>query len=218
MSDVLALAMAAGPHNPNAFLTLVPGRQVDTSRTTGAGEDWSTLMVLAQDGDRRAYRELLEGITPYVRNLAARCFREPTNIDDAVQDVLLTIHLVRHTYDPQRPFGPWLAAIANRRIIDRLRRETRQKAREVVLTANHETFADPAANHSAGTFDEATLAQAIGRLPPDQRRAITMLKLNEMSLKEAAAASGRSIVALKVATHRAVKNLRRLLKQESERQ
>jgi RNA polymerase sigma-70 factor (ECF subfamily) len=42
-----------------------------------------------------------------------------------------------------------------------------------------------------------------------------MLKLNEMSLKEAAVASGRSIPALKVATHRAIKSLRRMLKQQS---
>jgi RNA polymerase sigma-70 factor (ECF subfamily) len=56
---------------------------------------------------------------------------------------------------------------------------------------------------------------AIEKLPPDQREAIRMLKLNEMSLKEAAATSGRSIVALKVATHRAIKNLRQLLKGDS---
>ncbi len=37
-------------------------------------------------------------------------------ITDAVQDVLLTVHMVRHAYDPSRPFGPWLLAIANRRI------------------------------------------------------------------------------------------------------
>jgi len=84
--------------------------------------DWSGLMVCAQDGDRRAYRALLEDVTPYLRALAARCFKAPGDIEDAVQDVLLTVHAVRHTYDSGRPFGPWLVAIANRRIIDRLRR------------------------------------------------------------------------------------------------
>jgi RNA polymerase sigma-70 factor (ECF subfamily) len=47
-------------------------------------------------------------------------------------------------------------------------------------------------------------------------QAVTLLKLNDMSLKEAAAASGRSIAALKVATHRAIKTLRTLLKQPSD--
>src|ERR1700759_3151492 len=80
--------------------------------------DWSRLMAAAQDGDRAAYRALLEAVTPYVRALASRCFRDPVDIEDAVQDVLLTIHTVRHAYDPARPFGPFLVAIANRRIID----------------------------------------------------------------------------------------------------
>ena len=175
-------------------------------------------MAQAQDGDRQAYRTLLEGITPYIRSLARRCFKQPTDVDDAVQDVLLTVHMVRHAYDPTRPFGPWLVAIANRRIIDRLRRDTRRKAREVELSTDHETFADPTTNISSSAPDHVALVQAIDRLPPDQRQTITMLKLNEMSLKDAAAASGRSVVALKVATHRAVKSLRRMLKRQSDGQ
>src|SRR5215470_16715288 len=130
-----------------------------------------------------------------------RCFKQPSDVEDAVQDVLLTVHMVRHAYDPSRPFGPWLLAIVNRRIIDRLRRETRQKAREIALSAKHETFSASATNLSDANFDAAALGEAIERLPPEQRQAIRLLKLNEMSLKEAAEANGRSIAALKVATH-----------------
>ena len=115
---------------------------------------------------------------------------------------------------PKRPFAPWLVAIANRRIIDRLRRHTRQKAREIELSAEHETFAEEPANLDSAIPAELTLAGAIDKLPPDQRDAIRMLKLNEMSLKEASNASGRSIAALKVATHRAIRNLRQMLKGE----
>jgi RNA polymerase sigma-70 factor (ECF subfamily) len=85
----------------------------------------------------------------------------------------------------------------------------------VELSIEHETFADPETNLHE-TLDEAALGQAIEQLPPDQRQTITMLKLNEMSLKEAAAASGRSIPALKVATHRAIKSLRRLLRSQGD--
>jgi len=173
-------------------------------------------MLRAQDGDRQAYRTLLEDVTPYLRAVAARCFKQAGDIEDAVQDILLTVHMVRHAYDPSRPFGPWLLAIANRRIIDRLRRETRQKAREIELAPEHETFAEPATNRDEVISDAASLHEAIERLPPDQRQAIKMLKLNEMSLMEAAAASGRSISALKVATHRAVKSLRKMLTRKSE--
>ena len=174
-------------------------------------------MVRAQDGDRQAYHTLLEDLTPYLRSIAGRCFKQARDIEDAVQDVLLTIHMVRHAYDPSRPFGPWLLAIANRRIIDRLRRETRKKTREIELSPQHETFAEHATNLDETISDEMSLSEAIERLPPDQRQAIKMLKLNEMSLKEAATVSGRSISALKVATHRAVKSLRKMLQTKSER-
>lgn len=203
--------MSSGRHTASALLTLVAGSAIDDPPKTNDGADWSKLMALAQDGDREAYRRLLESVTPYLRLLAKRCFKDAADVEDAVQDVLLTIHMVRHAYDPTRPFGPWLVTIANRRMIDRLRRDTRRRAREVALSADHETLADPATNLHQDVLDEAGLAHAIERLPPDQRQTITMLKLNEMSLKEAAAASGRSIPSLKVATHRAIKNLRRLL-------
>ncbi|HEX3992006.1 MAG TPA: sigma-70 family RNA polymerase sigma factor [Acetobacteraceae bacterium] len=200
------------PHAPK--LMLVASTEPDGTRTSNSQPDWSALMAGAQNGDRDAYRMLLQQIEPYVRSIAARCFNRPADAEDAVQDVLLTVHAVRHTYDPKRPFAPWLVAIANRRIIDRLRRHTRQKAREVELSPEHETFAEAAANFDHTTSAERALVGAIDKLPPDQREAIRMLKLREMSLKEASQASGRSIVALKVATHRAIRNLRQLLKGE----
>jgi RNA polymerase sigma-70 factor, ECF subfamily len=205
----LTLVASSGSSGPQS------GRAGDAR---GGGErDWSGLMARAQDGDRGAYRALLEDITPYLRALATRCFRDTGDIEDAVQDVLLTIHAVRHAYDPSRPFGPWLVAIANRRIIDRLRRQIRARSREIELTAEHETFSAHPANHlGESSADEAVLHAAIEHLPPDQRQAIRLLKLKEMSLNEAAQASGKSVSALKVATHRAIKSLRKLLRQPSD--
>jgi RNA polymerase sigma-70 factor, ECF subfamily len=194
--------------------------RADDERSATRHRDWSGLMARAQDGDRHAYRTLLEDMTPYLRALAARCFKSPGDIEDAVQDVLLTVHAVRQAYDPRRPFGPWLVAIANRRIIDRLRRQKRAKSREIELTTEHETFSAHQANlrpsFDETSADEATLHEAIETLPPDQRQAIRLLKLREMSLKEAALASGRSVSALKVATHRAIKSLRKIMRQPSE--
>ena len=203
--------MPGGGHNRPMPLTLVGRSGTHDPRRTEGTRDWSRLMLRAQDGDRQAYRALLEDITPYLRTLAKRCFKQPNDIEDVVQDILLTVHMVRHAYDPSRSFGPWLLAIANRRIVDRVRREARQRAREIKLAREHETFDDHAANLDETRYDEAALNETIERLPPEQRQAIRMLKLNEMSLKEAAAASGRSISALKVATHRAVKSLRKML-------
>ena len=165
-------------------------------------------MARAQSGDRDAYRHLLEAITPYLRSLAAQQHRTPSDVEDVVQDILLTVHAVRHTYDPARPFAPWLTAIARRRIIDRLRYRTRQAAREVPLDAQPETFAMAAPNHEEPALIAGRLRQAIAALPVGQRRAVELLRLEELSLKEAAVKSGMTVGALKVAVHRGLKALR----------
>ena len=182
------------------------------AESRGRGVDWSILMAHAQAGEQQAYRRLLREIAPYIRSLVVRSQREPADIEDAVQDVLLTVHAVRHTYDPTRPFGPWLVAIAKRRVTDRLRRYGRTMARETPLTNEDETFAAPETNYEDRASAESELHAAIERLPHAQRDAIRLLKLQEMSLKEAASATGMSVASLKVATHRAMKNLRRICK------
>lgn len=183
----------------------------DAKVTRANDADWSILMARAQSGESEAYRRLLEQVTPCVRSLAIRLSRDPRDVEDAVQDVLLTIHAVRHTYDPSRPFGPWLVAIAHRRIVDWLRRQGRTRSRETTIEPRHETFPAVRANIAEAGSDRRALRAAVASLPPTQRQAIKLLKLQEMSLKEAAAASGVSIASLKVATHRALKNLRRML-------
>jgi RNA polymerase sigma-70 factor (ECF subfamily) len=177
--------------------------------------DWSILMARAQGGDRAAYHRLLNEITPYLESLAARRHRDLDDVEDAVQDILLTVHALRHIYDPNRPFGPWLVAIATRRITDRLRRHGRRRSRETPLTIEHETFSTGPTNHIEEHADRRSLLEAVERLPPGQRDAIHLLKLRQMSLQDAAEVTGMSIASLKVATHRALKALRKMLASES---
>lgn len=202
----------------NAQDAAPPDHPPETSETRSDGTlDWSILMAHAQAGDRDAYRRLLEAITPYLRALAAPHFGNRSDVEDTVQDILLTIHTVRQTYDPALPFGPWLFTIANRRIVDGLRRQGRLGAREAPFDPEHETFQAAEANLQEEAVDARMLREAVEHLPAGQRDAIRMLKLEEMSLKEAAAASGMSVAALKVATHRALKNLRRLIEKRGGR-
>ena len=205
--------MSPSSHNRSPDLTLV----AEPERPAARELDWSIYMARAQAGDRGAYRRLLEEITPYLRSLAARRMPNRSDVEDAVQDALLTIHAVRHTYDPSRPFGPWLVAIASRRVVDGLRRRGRTGARESPLDAEHETFAAPEANYHEAASEARALREAVESLPRGQRDAIRMLKLQEMSLKEAAAASGMTVAALKVATHRALKSLRKVLGRQDRR-
>ncbi|MDN7876562.1 sigma-70 family RNA polymerase sigma factor [Burkholderia aenigmatica] len=190
------------------------GRPVQT-REDGS-PDWSVLMACAQIGDRDAYRRLLESVTPYLRRLAARHGVHPDAVEDVVQDILITVHQVRHTYAADRPFGPWLVSIASRRIVDALRRQGRVASRETPLDPVHETLPGDGANLMEEAADARVVRDALAQLPPGQRDAIRMLKLEEMSLKEAALATGTTVAALKVAVHRGLKTLRKLLVKEGD--
>jgi len=133
------------------------------------------------------------------------------DVEDAVQDALLTIHRVRHTYDPERPLKPWLVAIADRRALDRRRSAGRAARGQVELDV-----AGDLPSNTRGADDELDLRQAstvlvraVEDLPPAQRTALSLTKVQELSLAEASTRSGMTVGALKVATHRALGSLRR---------
>jgi RNA polymerase sigma factor (sigma-70 family) len=185
-------------------------RSADTDRL-------GLLMRAAQDGDSAAYLRLLNEVTPLLRRVVQRQrnFLQSSDVEDLVQEILLSLHAVRATYDPGRPFLPWLLAIARNRMADGARRHLRRAVNEVSVAEYPETFCDDQANTmDAGYGDPEALRQAIADLPRGQRLAVEMLKLREMSLKEAAAASGMSVAALKVAVHRGVNALRRMMNVE----
>lgn len=175
---------------------------------------WASLMVAAQNGDQNSYARLLREITPLLRRMVRQGWPTGSSADreDVVQETLLTVHAIRHTYDPNRPFQPWLLTLLQRRTVDAVRRRTRTNRREIAIDTLDVTLTAEATNSTYdASVDSETLRKAIATLSPSQRQAIELLKQKEMSLKEASAATGMSIAALKVATHRALKTLRALL-------
>jgi RNA polymerase sigma-70 factor (ECF subfamily) len=171
------------------------------------------LMHAAQRGDSAAYVELLRTITPAIRGMIRRQrgFAGRADVEDLVQDVLLSLHAVRATYDGSRPFVPWLLAIVRHRLADGARRYARIARREIHVTEDDVTFASVATNvDMAEEGDAETVRAAVRALPDGQRQAIELLKLEELSLIEAAQRTGTSVGALKVATHRAMASLRRV--------
>jgi RNA polymerase sigma factor (sigma-70 family) len=171
----------------------------------------ASLMAAAQDGDAASYRSLLRSCLPLIGSMARSHGVPADRVDDVVQDVLVTLHRVRHTYDPARPFMPWLRAIAQRRAIDAMRSHGRHRSREVYAPGAYESHPDPAATavqaleRSDGAGD---LRAAVAELPEGQRQAIEELALRERTLEEAAASTGRTKGALKVNLHRGLKALR----------
>ena len=113
------------------------------------------------------------------------------------------------TYDPQREFVPWLMAIARNRIADRARRFARSTANEVLVDDFAEIgAAEQLASHADSDGDREALRQAISRLSAGKRKAIELLKICELSSKEAAEVTGMRPGALRVSVHRAIKTLR----------
>jgi RNA polymerase sigma-70 factor (ECF subfamily) len=202
------------PASMSSVADLMPANPADPARDDGAR--WGEWMAQAQAGDRAAYHALLSAIAPYLRAIARKYLRQEQDAEDMVQEILIIVHDIRHTYEPERPFKPWLATIATRRCIDSLRRRMRRNLHEL---ADEELLAR-APDESEAASPEARLQReqeqrevrrAVGALPKRQREALQLLRFEDMSLEEAAQASEQSVGSLKVACHRAIKALHRAM-------
>jgi RNA polymerase sigma factor (sigma-70 family) len=171
----------------------------------------SAWMAAAQAGDQAAYVSLLRACTVVIESVARRRGVPADRIDDVVQDTLLTVHRARQTYDPARSFTAWLRVIAERRAVDLLRKTGRHAARELHAPLAYERHADE--SQTARREPGGAITEAVAQLPLRQREAVQHLLLQDRSVAEAAAATGRSQGSLKVNLHRALKNLRARLGQ-----
>jgi RNA polymerase sigma factor (sigma-70 family) len=192
-------------------LPLTPEHSADEVSGETPSARWQRLMRGAQGGDQRAYSALLREAATFVRVIARRYHRDAGAVEDVVQETLISVHRIRHTYEPGRPVEPWIAAVAKARAIDALRSRRRRAAVETEISG--EALADVADPSGAPRLEAASeIAAALATLPEGQRAAVRMLKIEEMSLAEASHASGQSVPALKSLLHRAMLSLRASLK------
>lgn len=179
-------------------------------------ERWRAFMRSAQDGNRAAYAKLLSELLPMLRGLVHQRWPNIHDDEDIVQEILVSLHTVRHTYDRNRPFMPWILTIANRRIADAARRRYAKNAWETTVETMPETFpfGEPKTGQEASDEQEA-LRKALALLPVGQREAIKLLKIKGLSLEEASQITGKSVASLKVSVHRAIKSMRQALDREN---
>ena len=182
-----------------------------TSAIETADQRRAAWMAAAQAGDRVAYEKLLADSIPLIRAAARRQGVARDHVDDVVQETLITVHRVRHTYDPSRSYEAWLNAIASRRAIDALRSRGRRDSRELhdEFALDRHPDADDASAASERQQEAQRLRAAIDELPPGQREALEEMGLREHTLAEASEQTGRSTGSLKVNLHRGLKSLRR---------
>ena len=162
------------------------------------------LMGSSQKGDQQAYTVLLTEVQLWLeRFFYRRCAAK--EIDDLVQEVLMAVHNKRATYDPSRPFLPWLAAIARYRSVDHLRRVYRN-AEEAL-----EDYDAPQDGEEEAVMARLSLDRMFGQIPQKQAEVIELVRIEGLSIHEAAKRSGQSEAAVKVNIHRGLKKLSALV-------
>jgi len=163
------------------------------------------LMARMQDGDSDSCRALLDDIGPMVTNFLRRRIADRNALEDVYQETLMAFFQARHTYDPSRPLEPWLFAIARNVAADH--------ARHFWTRARVEHLTDQMPEQPAGEEprSDSSLEDAMAKLPEQQREAFSMLKLEGLSIEQAADRVGVSVGALRVRAHRAYKALRKLI-------
>ena len=174
--------------------------------TSSQENDWAVWMRAALTGDAGAYRQLLVSLAPHVRAVArSRCrsLGAPEGeVEDIVQEVLLTIHLKRGTWDQSRPIGPWVAAIARNKLIDGLRRRGRHVSvpiEDVLDSLQAEDLTPELSTHDIDTL--------LGPLKPQQREIVRSISLNGSSIRDTADRLQMTEGAVRVTLHRALKAL-----------
>lgn len=173
------------------------------------------LMLASLDGDAASHRALLERLSSrlraYYKSKLAKTGRGAAEAEDLVQEAVLAVHFKRHTYDPAEPLTPWVHAIARYKLIDFLRR-TRTSRTDVPIEE-----ADTIMAHDDNVVAESTydVRKLMERLPKNMRCSIEAVKLDGLSIAEAAVRCGISEPGVKVNIHRGLKALATLITRET---
>jgi len=166
-------------------------------------DEWQGWMRAALKGDAPAYRKLLAAARPWLLSYFRRRLHGG-DCEDLVQMTLLSLHEKRHTYDVSAPFMPWIAAIARHKLIDYVRKT----GRHVHVELDEAMGLDDGLQPDLAARDVRVL---LSKLPKDQARIIGLHKLQQLSVEETAAATGKSPSAVKVIVHRGLKKLQGLV-------
>ena len=170
-------------------------------------DNLESLMRQALVGDKKAYGELLKATSRFLRPYLIKRINSETDVDDLMQEILISIHKARHTYDGMRPYKPWVYAIAGFRLKDHLRSRYADHLRQAVdLSEVEKNLAEPVTE--SGIRYESIDGE-IRKLPPKQATILEMMHREGYTAKEVAERIGMKESAVKVAAHRLLDQYRR---------
>lgn len=176
-------------------------------------KQWQLWMAQAQTGDENAYKQLLAGIYPIIQRFLLSKFGPLGTSEDMTQECLIAIHKARHTYDPKRPFQPWMFAVVRYKSIDLLRKKQKQWQREISDDEYVATYSVSDTNTQI-EGEREMVREALDGLPEEMKRAVVLTKIDGLNTKEAAHKEGVSQVALRSRVSRAYKVLRKKMERE----
>lgn len=167
------------------------------------------LMKLSLSGDQRAYAVLLQETARFLRPFLSKRLNSASEVDDLLQEILISIHKARHTYDGERPYKPWVYAIAKFRLQDHLRAHYADHLHHAVdLSEVENDLPEPVTETG---FSYESISGEVEKLPPKQAAILQMMHQEGYTAKEVAEKTGMKESAVKVAAHRAYKILRKVL-------
>lgn len=175
------------------------------ARLTASENQLRELLMQGQGGDALAYHRFLKVLSAYLRAyFRKRLFQRPDEVEDLVQETLLAVHNQRHTYRPNQPLTAWVYAIARYKLVDLLRARSSREALTDPLDDELEVFASSDTEAADAKKD---LHKLLAGLPDRQRLPIVHVKLEGLSVVEAAQLTGMSESAIKIGVHRGLKAL-----------
>ncbi len=188
------------PASPLTYRRDHPGPPLQSAETR-----LKALFVSGLEGDAQAYRDFLEELTRHLRGyLRRRIPQLRDDVEDLVQEILLAVHNARHTWRPDEPLTAWVHAIARYKLMDFFRSRARRDMLNDPLDDHTDLFAAPDDEPAQARRD---IGKLLEQLPDKQRLPILHVKLEGLSVVEAAKLTGLSESAVKVGIHRGLKAL-----------
>jgi RNA polymerase sigma-70 factor (ECF subfamily) len=164
------------------------------------------LMHLAQKGDKQSYEKLLNQVNSILKGYLINKVSGSNDVEDILQEILISLHNARHTYDKSRPFKPWLFSIAKFRLYDYFRKTYRKNENESEYLEEISNEFNANVTETDDEYEE--LYEAMNELPDKQKKIIELMKVEGYTAKEVAEKLNMSESAVKTSAHRTYKTLK----------
>lgn len=184
---------------------LLRNESEEKARMAASEERLRDLLVRGLAGDAAAYHAFLRELSAHLRAfLRRRLAKLPDDVEDIVQETLLAVHNQRHTYDAAQPLTAWVHAIAKYKLVDQLRR---RRNRDLLTDSLEDRGELLLAAEDESAQARRDIGKLLEQLPDRHRLPIVHVKLQGLSVVEAARVTGMSESAIKVGVHRGLKAL-----------